>query len=275
MSKTRLVPIKDFFVGENQPLTIISGPCVIENEEQTLFCAKMLKSMMHSLGVNFIFKACYDKANRLSLNSFRGPGIDEGLKILQKVKKEFDLPVISDVHTTEEMQAASQVLDVIQIPAFLSRQTDLVVAAAQTGLPIHIKKGQFMAPWDMENIVEKITACGNNKIIIADRGTSFGYNTLVSDFRSIPIMQRFGFPVCFDATHSVQKPGGLGSTSGGDREFIPTLAKAAVAAGCDAIFIESHPNPKDAKSDSSIAFPLSELASLIKMLKSIYNVVRE
>ncbi|MDB6080788.1 MAG: kdsA [Chlamydiia bacterium] len=268
------VAVKDFLIGKGQPLTIISGPCVIESEAHTMTCAKMLKEMMGKFPVNFIFKASYDKANRSSSSTFRGPGIQEGLRIMEKVKREFDLPVISDIHTIEEVEAAAEVLDLLQIPAFLCRQTDLVVACAKTQKPIHIKKGQFMAPWDMGNVVDKIVSCNNKKIILADRGTSFGYNNLVSDMRAIPIMQRYGFPVSYDASHSVQLPGGRGDSSGGDREFIPTLAKAAIASGADVLFIESHPSPETAKSDSATVYPLEELSQLIKQLVAIYDVVR-
>lgn len=268
-----LVQVKDFFIGKGQPLTIMSGPCVIESEYHTLLCAERLAEMMSRLGVNFIFKACYDKANRSSIHSFRGPGIEEGLRILDKVKTEIGVPVISDVHSTEEANCAKDVLDVIQIPAFLCRQTDLIVACAKTGKPLHVKKGQFVAPHDMGNVVEKIVASGNRQIILCDRGTSFGYNNLVSDMRAIPIMQRFGFPVSFDASHSVQLPGGAGTSSSGQREFIPVLAKCAIAAGCQAIFIESHPTPHEAKSDRDSVYPMDELAELVSQLLALYEVV--
>lgn len=270
-----LVKISDFLVGQGQPLTIMSGPCVIESESHALFCAEKLTQMMQKLNVNFIFKASYDKANRSSINSFRGVGIDEGLRILQKVKTTFGVPVISDVHTPEEVPMAQEVLDVLQIPAFLCRQTDMIVACAKSSKPLHVKKGQFVAPHDMGNVVEKIVSAGNNQIILCDRGTCFGYNNLVSDMRAIPIMQRFGYPVSFDASHSVQLPGGNGTSSSGEREFIPTLAKAAVAAGCQAIFIESHPNPKEAKSDKDTVYPFDELYSLVQQLVALYDVVSD
>lgn len=269
----QLVKVKDFFIGKGQPLCIIAGPCVIEGESHTLFCAERLAEMAQRLGVNFIFKACYDKANRSSIHSFRGPGIDEGLRILDKVRSELGVPVISDVHTPEEVAIAKDVLDVIQIPAFLCRQTDLIIACAKTHKPLHVKKGQFMAPQDMGNVVEKIIESGNRQIILCDRGASFGYNNLVSDMRAIPIMQRFGFPVSFDASHSVQLPGGNGTSSSGQREFIPVLARAAVAAGCQVIFIEAHPNPHEAKSDRDSVYPLEEMPELLKMLNDIYEVV--
>lgn len=266
--------IRNFSIGAGHPLAILSGPCVIEGEDHTLFCAEQLKKMLRNFPFSFIFKASYDKANRSSSNSFRGPGLEEGLKILQKVQKELDLPVITDVHTPEEARAAGAICDMIQIPAFLCRQTDLLIAAASTPACINIKKGQFLAPWDMKNVVEKI-APTNNRILLTERGASFGYNNLVSDMRSIPIMQSFGFPVCFDASHSVQLPGGLGHASGGQREFIPTLAKAAVAAGCNALFIETHPDPSLAKSDAASVYPFDELENLLKQLERIYNACSE
>jgi 2-dehydro-3-deoxyphosphooctonate aldolase (KDO 8-P synthase) len=269
------VQVGNFFVGEAEPLTIISGPCVIESLEHTLLCAERLCTLMRDFNVNFIFKASYDKANRSSIDSFRGPGIDEGLRILEKVKKEFNIPVLSDIHTPEEAHRACEVLDVLQIPAFLCRQTDLLVAAAKTQKPIHVKKGQFVAPHDMGNVVKKITEHNNFNIILVDRGTCFGYNNLVSDMRAIPIMKRFGFPVSFDASHSVQLPGGEKSHSGGEPEFIPILAKAAVASGCQAVFIESHPNPQEAKSDRASVYPLDTLGALIKKLVAIHGAVQD
>lgn len=268
------VPVKNFFVGEREPLTIISGPCVIESEAHTMACAEALVKIVQKYKVQFIFKASYDKANRSSINSFRGPGMDEGLKILQKVKENFDIPVISDIHTPEEAEVAKEVLDVLQIPAFLCRQTDLLVAAAKTQKPIHIKKGQFVAPHDMGNVVDKIVSCNNDKIILVDRGTSFGYNNLVSDMRSIPIMKQFGFPVSFDASHSIQLPGSLGDQTGGESKYTPVLAKAAIASGCQAIFIETHPRPKEAKSDSASVYPLDQFSKLLKTLVALYEVVQ-
>jgi len=266
------VPVKNFYIGEGEPLVVISGPCVIESEEMALHAAGFLKKLFSDLQIPFIFKSSYDKANRSAYHSFRGPGLDKGLKILEKIRKEFDLPVLTDVHSPEEATAAGQVCDVIQIPAFLCRQTDILTSAGKTGAVINVKKGQFLAPWDMINVVDKIVATGNEKIILTDRGTSFGYNNLVTDMRTIPIMQKFGFPVCFDASHSVQIPGGLGHASGGQREFIPTLAKAAVAAGCNALFIESHPNPAEAKSDKDSVFPFDQMEKLMVQLKKIYDV---
>jgi 2-dehydro-3-deoxyphosphooctonate aldolase (KDO 8-P synthase) len=267
------VPVKDFFIGPGKPLAVICGPCVMEGEEHTLQAASALKSIFSKFHFSFIFKASYDKANRSSVHSFRGPGIDKGLSILERVQKELDLPVITDVHSPDEAIQAGNVCEMIQIPAFLSRQTDLIAAAASTKASINVKKGQFMAPWEMKNVVEKILSCGNDRILLTDRGTSFGYNNLVSDMRSIPIMQAFGFPVCFDASHSVQLPGGLGTSSGGQREFIPTLARSAVAAGCNALFIEAHPDPTSAKSDAATVLPFSELERLLMEIERLYDAL--
>ncbi|MBX9922642.1 MAG: 3-deoxy-8-phosphooctulonate synthase [Rhabdochlamydiaceae bacterium] len=263
-----------FKIGKNHPLVILSGPCVIETEDHALAAAESLKEICEKTGIHLVYKSSYDKANRSSFHSFRGPGLQEGLRILEKIKKEFNLPIITDVHTVEEAKAAGEVCDILQIPAFLCRQTDLIVAAAETGAAINVKKGQFMAPWDMGNVVQKILSAGNQKILLTDRGSSFGYNNLVSDMRGIPIMQSFGFPVCFDATHSVQIPGGNGTSSGGQREFIPILAKAAIAAGCNCLFMESHPNPSLALSDKDSVIPFSALPALLKTLKRLYEVVQ-
>lgn len=268
------VPIKNFLVGEKQPLTIFCGPCVIETEDFTLRAAEKLKELFSLFPFQFVFKASYDKANRTSIHSFRGPGLDKGLKILERIQKELDLPVITDIHTPEEAAIAGKICDVIQIPAFLCRQTDLLIAAGQTGAAVNVKKGQFLAPWDMKNVVDKLTACGNEKLILTDRGSSFGYNNLVSDMRAIPIMQKFGFPVCFDASHSAQLPGGLGTSSGGQREFIPTLAKAAVAAGANALFIEAHPDPAHAKSDGSTVIPFDVLKTLLSQVERLYEATQ-
>ncbi len=263
--------LNDFFQKKNREILLILGPCVIESEEHTL---KMAESLKKIVGRPFVFKASYDKANRSSVHSFRGPGLEKGLAILQKVQREMDLPVLTDVHTPEEAEIAAQVVDILQIPAFLCRQTDLILAAAKTGKPVNIKKGQFVAPWDMKNVVEKIESQGNRKILLTDRGTSFGYNNLVSDMRSIPIMQKMGYPVCFDASHSVQLPGSLGGSSGGEREFIPILAKAAVAAGCDALFLETHSDPEQAKSDKATVLPFGMLEKLLKDIEKIHHVMR-
>ncbi|MEI8365798.1 MAG: 3-deoxy-8-phosphooctulonate synthase [Parachlamydiaceae bacterium] len=268
------VHIKNFCVGKGHPLAVMSGPCVIESLDHTLKAAAALKEMFGETGINLIFKSSFDKANRSSIHSFRGPGLEEGLRILEKVRAEFDLPVITDVHTPAEAIAAAQVCDVLQIPAFLCRQTDLVIAAAQTGCVINVKKGQFMAPWDMKNVIEKCRSVGNPNVILTDRGATFGYNNLVSDMRAIPIMQGFGVPVCFDATHSVQLPGGLGESSGGQREFIPILAKSAIAAGANCLFIESHPDPKHAKSDAASVMDFKELPGLLSVLEQIYQIIQ-
>jgi 2-dehydro-3-deoxyphosphooctonate aldolase (KDO 8-P synthase) len=274
MRAMKNLTIGDFKIGFNEPLAILAGPCVIESEDHTLFCARYLQRIVKRHPFSFIFKASYDKANRSSIESFRGPGLEKGLKILERVRKEFGLPVLTDVHSPEEAAAAAEVCDMIQIPAFLCRQTDLVAAVGRTRAAVNVKKGQFLAPWDMKNVVDKLLSCGNDRILLTERGASFGYNNLVSDFRSIPIMQKFGFPVCFDATHSVQLPGGLGSVSGGQREFIPTLAKAAVAAGCNALFMECHPDPAAAKSDAATVMPFDALSALLLEIERIYNAVQ-
>lgn len=270
----REVEVGNFSLGNGKPLALICGPCVIESEECALFTAQFLKKLCDRLSIPLIYKSSYDKANRSSVHSFRGPGLERGLFILEKIKKEFDLPVLTDVHSAEEAVAAAEVCDVIQIPAFLCRQTDLIAAAAQTGRVINVKKGQFMAPWDMKNVVEKIESLGNQKIILTDRGTSFGYNNLVCDMRSLPIMEGFGYPVCFDAAHAVQLPGGNGHSSGGQRQYIAMLARAAVATGsCHVLFIESHPDPAVAKSDKDSQLPLEQLEDLLVTIKRIHQAL--
>lgn len=269
------VRVKKFSIGKGEPLAIMSGPCVIESEDHCLKAAETLKSIFQKVGINFIFKSSYDKANRSSIHSFRGPGLEEGLRILARVKKELDVPLVTDIHSPEEARAAGEVCDILQIPAFLCRQTDLIIAAAQTKAIVSVKKGQFMAPWDMKNVVDKIHETGNKNVILVDRGTTFGYNNLVSDMRSIPIMQTFGVPVCFDATHSVQLPGGQGTSSGGQREFIPVLSRAAIAAGADCLFMEAHPDPANAKSDKDSVIDFRDLPKLLEKLKRLYEVVHE
>jgi len=269
------VAIGNISIGEKEPLAVIAGPCVIESEEHTLFIADSLQKIVRSFPFSLIFKASYDKANRSSIDSFRGPGLQEGLRILERVKNEFGIPVLTDVHSPSEAKAAAEVCDMIQIPAFLCRQTDLVAAVGSTKAAVNVKKGQFLAPWDVKNVVDKLLSCGNDRILLTDRGTSFGYNNLVSDFRAIPLLQNLGFPVCFDATHSVQLPGGLGNASGGQREFVPVLAKAAIAAGCNALFMECHPDPQNAKSDAATVMPLNELFALFQKLDRIYNAVQQ
>jgi 2-dehydro-3-deoxyphosphooctonate aldolase (KDO 8-P synthase) len=253
---------------------LIAGPCVMENDKIPLEIAKFLRKIQDKLNIPVIFKSSYDKANRTSLVSFRGPGIQEGLRILRQVKEDTGLPVLSDVHRPEDMEKVLGVLDVIQIPAFLCRQTDLVFAAAKTGLPINFKKGQFLSPMEVEPALEKITSTGNRDIMVTDRGTAFGYNNLVVDMRSIAIMRAFGFPVVFDATHSVQLPGGKGSRSGGQREFVGHLARAAVAAGADGVFMEIHPDPDRALCDGPNSLPLNELEPLLVHLKKIHGIIR-
>jgi len=272
---THTVNIGEITIGGGAPLVLIAGPCVIEGETFTLSLATSLQEVSRELGIPLIFKASYDKANRTSISSARGPGLEEGLKILQRVKEEVGLPVISDVHQVSEVPRAAEVLDVIQIPAFLCRQTDLVVEAARTGKPINVKKGQFLAPWDMVHVVEKIISTGNEQILLTERGTSFGYNNLVSDMKALPIMRGLGYPVIFDATHSVQLPGGAGKASGGDREFIPTLSRAAVGAGVDGVFLEVHPEPVRALSDGANSLALNALTPLLKELKAIDRIVKE
>lgn len=270
MNKT--VRVKDVKIGGKNPIVLIAGPCVIESEKSAIKHARAIKEIVDKVGIPFIFKSSYDKANRSSIRSFRGPGLKKGLAILKKVKNSLKIPVLSDIHSIEEIKEAKGVLDVIQIPAFLSRQTDLILAAAKTKKPINIKKGQFLSPWDIKNVIEKIEHSGNRNIIITERGTSFGYNMLVSDFRSILIMKKFGYPVCFDASHSVQLPGGLGTKSGGQKEFIKPLASSAVICGADAIFVEVHENPKRALSDGPNMLKLSALERFLKRIKELEKV---
>lgn len=260
-------------IGVEHPLVVISGPCVIESETHALKTAEALKSLFSRQGIQLIYKSSYDKANRLSHESYRGPGIEKGLNILQKVKETFNLPIFTDIHHPEEAKRAAEICDVLQIPALLCRQTDLLIAAGESKRVVNIKKGQFMAPFDMQHAVEKVLSTGNDQIILTERGTSFGYNNLVSDMRAIPIMQTFGFPVCFDAAHSTQLPGGSGKESGGQSEFIPILSKAALAAGADLLYIESHPFPKEAKSDAKTVLSFEALELLLQELKSLYELL--
>jgi len=271
MNEVRVGKIR---IGKGNPLVLIAGPCVIENEEITFTTAKKLKEICDRLGISLIFKSSYDKANRTSGSSFRGLGIDQGLKILSDVKKKFSIPVISDIHSVEEVRPASEVLDALQIPAFLCRQTDLILSSSQTGKPVNVKKGQFLAPWDVKNIIEKFTSTGNQNLLITERGTSFGYNNLIVDFRGFPIIRSFGYPILFDVTHSLQLPGGQGSSSGGQREFAPPLARAAVAMGVDGLFIEVHPDPTQALSDASTMIPLQEIEGLLQQTKTIHDMMR-
>jgi len=260
-------------IGRPGTFFLIAGPCVIESRDRTFRLARRLKSICAKLDVPFIFKASFDKANRSSIRSYRGPGLDRGLEILAGIKAELDIPVLSDVHETAQVAKAAEVLDVIQIPAFLCRQTDLLLAAARTQKPVNVKKGQFLSPYDMKNAVEKIESQGNRKIILTERGTMLGYNNLVVDIRSIPIMKRWGYPVVIDASHSVQKPGGRGSSSGGDREFIPAIARAATSAGADGVFLEVHDEPKAALSDKENALDIKDLKDLLESLLRLTKAV--
>jgi len=265
-----------FDVGLSQPLFLIAGPCVIESEQMALDTAGTLKEICNELQINFIYKSSYDKANRSSGKSFRGFGMDAGLKILAEVKKQIGVPVLTDVHTEEEIATVAEVVDVLQTPAFLCRQTDFIHAVAKAGKPVNIKKGQFLSPWDMRNVVEKARdASGKDNIMVCERGASFGYNNLVSDMRSLAVMRNTGCPVVFDATHSVQLPGGQGSSSGGQREFVPVLARAAVAAGVSGLFMETHPDPAHALSDGPNAFPLGHLRELLQTLKTLDETVKK
>ena len=262
-------------VGAGHPLLLIAGPCVLESEELARETAAALKEIAARLGIPFIFKSSFDKANRTALDSFRGPGLTDGLKILARIRQEFNVPVISDIHETNQVPAASAALDVLQIPAFLCRQTDLLVAAARSGKAINLKKGQFVSPWDMANAVNKIRAAGNRSLMLCERGFVLGYNNLVVDMRSLPVLRSLGCPVIFDATHSVQLPGGAGGSSGGQREFIPPLARAAVAAGVDGVFMEVHPQPENALCDGPNSMPLDRVETLLKTLLKIHAVVSE
>jgi 2-dehydro-3-deoxyphosphooctonate aldolase (KDO 8-P synthase) len=265
----REVIVKNTRIGGNNPIALIAGPCVIESESHALKTAERLKQICSDAKIDLIYKSSYDKANRSSLNYFRGPGIKEGLRILEKVKRELDLPILSDIHKEEEVEPAAEVLDVLQIPAFLCRQTDLLVKAGQTGKVINVKKGQFMAPWDMKNIPPKIESTGNQNILLTERGVSFGYNNLVVDMRSLIVMRCLGYPVIFDATHSVQLPGGQGDRSGGQREMAPPLIRGAIAIGCDAIFMEVHEDPDKAPSDGPNMIKMEDLSNLLKEIKTL------
>jgi 2-dehydro-3-deoxyphosphooctonate aldolase (KDO 8-P synthase) len=271
------VKLCGFDVGLNHRFFLIAGPCVIENESMTMSVAEQLKETTSSLGINFIFKSSFDKANRSSNNTFRGHGIEEGLRILEKVKKEFDLPVLTDVHTEDQVKSVAEVVDVLQTPAFLCRQTDFIHAVAKSGKPVNIKKGQFLAPQDMSMVVKKAKEAngGIDNIMVCERGVSFGYNTLVSDMRSLSIMRATNCPVVFDATHSVQQPGGQGDRSGGQSEFVPLLARAAMAVGISGIFMETHPNPSEALSDGPNAVPLNNMKDLLKTLQGIDRLVKQ
>lgn len=263
-----------FLVGEGQPLLLLAGPCVLESEEIAWQVAGEMQRICRNLGITYVFKASFDKANRTSLSSFRGPGMEKGLRLLGRIRKEFGMPVVSDVHEVSQVEAASEVLDIIQIPAFLCRQTDLLVAAAHSGKVVNVKKGQFVSPWDMKYAVDKVRESGNNRVLLTERGAVYGYNNLVVDMRSFPVMQSLDCPVIYDATHSVQLPGGAGGSSGGQREFIPTLAKAAMAAGIDGLFMEVHPDPDSAKCDGPNSWPLDQVEPLLQQLLAIRMAVQ-
>ncbi len=263
-----------FNVGLDQPLFVIAGPCVIESEQLAMDTAAALKEMTGKLGIPFIYKSSFDKANRSSTSSYRGPGIEEGLRILQKVKDEIGVPVLTDVHEDTPLDEVASVVDVLQTPAFLCRQTNFIQNVARIGLPVNIKKGQFLAPWDMKNVTDKAREAGNDNIMVCERGVSFGYNTLISDMRGLVEMRNTGCPVVFDATHSVQQPGGQGATSGGQRQFVPVLARSAVAAGVSGLFMETHPDPEKALSDGPNAWPLGEMESLLETLKALDDAVK-
>ena len=269
------VKCKNFEIANNKPFTLIAGPCQLENESHAMKISTELKKITSELGINLIYKTSFDKANRTSLKGKRGIGLDKSLPIFDKIKKEVDVPILTDIHSSEQCSIVADHVDVLQIPAFLCRQTDLLISAAKTGKIINVKKGQFLAPWDMPNVIKKIEDSGNKNILITERGASFGYNTLVSDMRALPIMSKFGFPIVFDATHSVQQPGGMGEKSGGQREFVPYLAKAAIAVGVGAIFIETHEDPGNAPSDGPNMIPLNELKNLLKQLSEIDSLIKK
>lgn len=268
MSTAQTVIVRDIAIGGANPIALITGPCQLENLDHARMMAERIAEACAPTGTKFIFKASYDKANRSSIGTARGLGMEEGLSILSKIRAEFGCPVLTDVHDARQCAPAAEACDVLQIPAFLCRQTDLLLAAGETGAAINVKKGQFLAPWDMGNVAEKIASTGNTRIMLCDRGTSFGYNTLVSDFRGLPIMAQTGYPVVFDATHSVQQPGGQGTTSGGQREFAPVLARAACAVGVSALFIETHEDPDNAPSDGPNMIPVGQMEGLIAQLRA-------
>lgn len=274
MIETRIVTVGDIEIGGRAPFALITGPCQLESLEHARMMAGRIAEACAPTGTHFIFKASYDKANRSSIGTERGLGLDEGLTILSKIRDEFGCPVLTDVHDARQCAPAGEAVDVLQIPAFLCRQTDLLLAAGETGCAINVKKGQFLAPWDMGNVADKIASTGNTRIMLCDRGTSFGYNTLVSDFRGLPIMARTGYPVVFDATHSVQQPGGQGITSGGQREFAPVLARAAVAVGVSALFIETHEDPDNAPSDGPNMIPVDQMQALIGQLRALDDLIK-
>ena len=273
--QNKVIKCNKLNISNSNPFTLIAGPCQLENEKHALDVADKLKEITQKLKIGLIYKTSFDKANRTSLKGKRGAGIDKSLPVFDKIRKNLGIPILTDVHTIDQCEIVSRHVDVLQIPAFLCRQTDLLIAAAKTGKIINVKKGQFLAPWDMTNVIKKIEDSGNKNILVTERGASFGYNTLVSDMRSIPIMAKSGYPVVFDATHSVQQPGGMGDKSGGQREFVEYLARAAVAVGVAAVFIETHPDPDNAPSDGPNMVPLSKLPSLLKQLIQIDKLVKD
>jgi 2-dehydro-3-deoxyphosphooctonate aldolase (KDO 8-P synthase) len=273
--KQHHIQVADFTIGNDLPFVLFAGPCVIEGEEFTIEVARQIHDICQRVGVSLVFKSSFDKANRTSVDGFRGPGLEEGLRILQRVKDEVGVPIITDVHTPEQAMPVAKVADILQTPAFLCRQTDFITAVAKAGKPVNVKKGQFLAPWDMPHVLEKAKSTGNVDIMLCDRGTSFGYNNLVSDFRSLIVMGETGAPVVFDATHSVQQPGGLGGATGGNREYVPSLSRAAVSIGVAAIFMEVHPDPDNAKSDGPNSVALADLEDLLTILKRLDEVVKE
>lgn len=275
MSPNAIIKLANFEIGNEKPLTLIAGPCAMESRDHAFFMANELKEITSRLGINFIYKSSFDKANRSSHNSQRGIGIENALPIFEAIRKEFDVPVITDVHTEEQCAIAGEIVDVLQIPAFLCRQTDLLEAAAATGKIVNVKKGQFLAPWDMKHVVAKVVEAGNPNVMTTERGASFGYNTLVSDMRSLPELAAIGAPVVFDATHSVQQPGGNGATSGGQREFVPVLARAAVAVGVAALFIETHQDPDTAPSDGPNMLPIDEMEALLARLMAFDELSKQ
>ena len=272
--QNKIVRCEKLSISNSSPFTLIAGPCQLENENHAINVAKQLKEITEKLKIGFIYKTSFDKANRTSLRGKRGAGLEKSLPVFDKIRKSLNIPVLTDVHTIDHCNVVSKHVDIIQIPAFLCRQTDLLIAAAKTGKIVNVKKGQFLAPWDMVNVIKKIEESGNNNILVTERGASFGYNSLVSDMRSIPIMAKNGYPVVFDATHSVQQPGGMGDKSGGQREFVEYLARAAVAVGVAAVFIETHPDPDNAPSDGPNMIPLSKMSNLLKQLVEIDKLVK-
>ena len=274
MIQNKIIRCEKLSISNSNPFTLIAGPCQLENENHAINVAKQLKEITEKLKIGFIYKTSFDKANRTSLRGKRGAGLEKSLPVFDKIRKSLNIPVLTDVHTIDHCNVVSKHVDIIQIPAFLCRQTDLLIAAAKTGKIVNVKKGQFLAPWDMVNVIKKIEESGNNNILVTERGASFGYNSLVSDMRSIPIMAKNGYPVVFDATHSIQQPGGMGNKSGGQREFVEYLARAAIAVGVAAVFIETHPDPDNAPSDGPSMVPLSKMPSLLQQLVTIDKLIK-